>query len=201
MMKDINIKIEYMDINELTPYINNAKLHPDEQIDQIVASIKEFGFNDPIAIDKNNVIIEGHGRLLACKKAGIKTVPVIRLDHLTEAQKKAYILAHNKITMNSGFDEELLKVELEALEEMDVDLELTGFSDDELDEILDEIKIAVEELKIGNPTLVNFSGLKNEERLWAMHFINGAVFALDGSAGKIADNVFLFTLKNVSVQE
>ena len=83
MMKDINIKIEYMDINELTPYINNAKLHPDEQIDQIVASIKEFGFNDPIAIDKNNVIIEGHGRLLACKKAGIKTVPVIRLDHLT----------------------------------------------------------------------------------------------------------------------
>jgi site-specific DNA-methyltransferase (adenine-specific) len=130
------LKIEYIGLDDLVPYINNAKEHPDSQIDQIVASIKEFGFNDPIAIDGESVIIEGHGRLLAAKKLQLKQVPIIRLDHLTEAQKKAYILAHNKLTMNSGFDEELLKVELEALaNDFDYnlnDLEITGFNLDEL---------------------------------------------------------------------
>lgn len=132
----MSLKIEYIGLDELTPYVNNAKEHPDSQVDQIVASIKEFGFNDPIAIDGKNVIIEGHGRLLAAKKMKLDEVPIIRLDHLTEAQKKAYILAHNKLTMNSGFDEELLKLELEALaNDFDFDLELTGFSMDELEDL------------------------------------------------------------------
>jgi site-specific DNA-methyltransferase (adenine-specific) len=132
----MSLKIEYVGLDELTPYVNNAKEHPDSQVDQIVASIKEFGFNDPIAIDGKNVIIEGHGRLLAAKKMKLDEVPIIRLDHLSEAQKKAYILAHNKLTMNSGFDEELLKLELEALaNDFDFDLELTGFSMDELEDL------------------------------------------------------------------
>ncbi len=132
----MSLKIEYVGLDELTPYVNNAKEHPDSQVDQIVASIKEFGFNDPIAIDGKNVIIEGHGRLLAAKKMKLDEVPIIRLDHLSEAQKKAYILAHNKLTMNSGFDEELLKLELETLaNDFDFDLELTGFNMDELEEL------------------------------------------------------------------
>ena len=94
------MKIEKIKVNDLIPYENNAKLHPQEQIDQIIASIKECGFNDPIAVDENNVIIEGHGRYMALKQMGIGEVECIRLSHLTEEQKKAYILIHNKLTMN-----------------------------------------------------------------------------------------------------
>lgn len=107
-------------IEELNPYENNAKLHPQEQIDQIVRSMEEFGFNDPIAIDENNTIIEGHGRLLALKQMGEAQAPVIRLKHLTEEQKKAYILAHNQLTLNTGFDEELLASELESITGIDM---------------------------------------------------------------------------------
>jgi hypothetical protein len=139
-MKTLSLKIEYKKTDELIPYKNNAKSHPDEQIDQIVTSIKEFGFNDPIAVDKGNVIIEGHGRLMACKKLGIEDVPVIKLDHLTEAEKKAYILAHNKITMNSGFDEDVLKLELIEIEEqIGIDISDLGLDFDfDIDELDDE---------------------------------------------------------------
>jgi ParB-like chromosome segregation protein Spo0J len=95
-----------------------------------------LGFNDPIAIDENNVIIEGHGRLQALKELGETTVECIVLNHLTEAQKKAYIIAHNKLTMNTGFDIDILRVELEAIKAMDFDLTITGFELEELDEIL-----------------------------------------------------------------
>lgn len=100
----MELKIEYLSPGELIPYENNAKRHPAEQIEQIKESIKEFGFNDPIAIDKGNVIVEGHGRLIAAQEMGLEKVPVIRLDELTEEQRKAYTLVHNKLTMNSGFD-------------------------------------------------------------------------------------------------
>ena len=113
-------------IEELNPYENNAKLHPKEQIDQIVRSMEEFGNNDPIAIDENNVIIEGHGRLLALKQMGEKEVPVIRLKHLTDEQKRAYILAHNQLTLNTGFDEEILAAELESI----VGIDMTDFGFD-----------------------------------------------------------------------
>lgn len=115
------MKLEYIDINELKPYVNNAKIHTAEQIEQIKKSIEEFGMNDPIAIDQNNEIIEGHGRLLALQKLGYDKVPIIRLGHLTEEQKKAYTLVHNKLTMNTGFDVDLLKIELEDITDIDMD--------------------------------------------------------------------------------
>ena len=118
-------------IEELNPYENNAKLHPKEQIDQIVRSMEEFGNNDPIAIDENNVIIEGHGRLLALKQMGEKEVPVIRLKHLTDEQKRAYILAHNQLTLNTGFDEGILAAELESI--VGIDMADFGFDLDVVD--------------------------------------------------------------------
>ena len=126
------MKIEYKDINDLIPYVNNTRTHSEEQINQIASSIKEFGFTNPVLIDKNGGLIAGHGRVLGAKKLGLKEVPTITLDNLTEAQKKAYIIADNKIALNAGWDEELLKIELQALQEMDFDLSLTGFSDEEL---------------------------------------------------------------------
>lgn len=129
------LKVEYVDIDTIKPYKNNAKLHPKEQIEQIKKSIENFGMNDPIGI-WNNEIVEGHGRILACKELGYKQIPVIKLDHLTDEERKSYIIAHNKLTMNSDFDFNLLSLELENLKELDFDLELTGFSADEIDGLL-----------------------------------------------------------------
>ena len=128
----MNLQVEYVSINEIFPYDNNAKIHTDEQIDQIANSIEEFGMIDPIGIWKNNEIIEGHGRLMACKKLGIKTVPIIRLDELTDEQRKAYALAHNKLTMNTDFDFSILDEELASLE--DIDMSLFGFEKMEIEE-------------------------------------------------------------------
>lgn len=114
------MKIEILPINKIKPYENNAKLHPKEQIEQIKKSIKEFGNNDPIAIDENNVIIEGHGRFIALKELGYDEVEIIRLSHMTDEQKKAYILAHNKLTMNSGFDIDILELELDDIVSIDM---------------------------------------------------------------------------------
>ena len=114
------VKIEILPINKIKPYENNAKLHPKEQVEQIKKSIKEFGNNDPIAIDENNVIIEGHGRFIALKELGYDEVEIIRLSHMTDEQKKAYILAHNKLTMNSGFDIDILELELDDIVSIDM---------------------------------------------------------------------------------
>ena len=122
-------------VNDLIPYINNSRTHSEEQVNQIVASINEFGFTNPLLIDEKDNIIAGHGRLLASKKLKMEEVPCIVLSGLTEAQKKAYIIADNKMALNAGWDEELLKIELENLKELDFDLELTGFNVDELDDI------------------------------------------------------------------
>ena len=113
------LKVEYVDIDTIKPYKNNAKLHPKEQIEQIKKSIENFGMNDPIGI-WNNEIVEGHGRILACKELGYKQIPVIKLDHLTEEQKRAYILVHNKLTINTGFDIDILNEELEQIENIDM---------------------------------------------------------------------------------
>lgn len=118
------LNIEYVKTSELKPYANNAKLHPAEQVEQIKRSIEEYGFNDPIAVWKDNEIIEGHGRLIASIELGIEEVPVIRLDNLTDEERRAYALVHNKLTMNSGYDEELLDLELEGL---DTDMSVFGF--------------------------------------------------------------------------
>jgi ParB-like chromosome segregation protein Spo0J len=124
----VKLKVELLETDKLIPSITNAKQHPVEQIAQIAASIQSFGFLDPIAIGDDNKIIEGHGRLLAAQKLELKRVPVIRLSHLSVAERKAYALAHNKLTLNSGWDLDLLKVEIESLQEDNfADLELTGF--------------------------------------------------------------------------
>lgn len=126
------LKIEYVDIESITPYINNAKQHPPEQVAQIAASIKAFGMSDVIGVDEQNTVIYGHGRLLACQKLKMKTVPIVRLNHLSVAERKAFVIAHNKLTLNSGFSNELLKIELDSLKEMNFDLGLTGFTMDEI---------------------------------------------------------------------
>ena len=144
------MQIELINIDEIIPYENNAKLHPEEQIEQIKKSILEFGNNDPIAIDKNNVIIEGHGRLLALKELGYKEVEVIKLGHLTEEQRRAYTLIHNKLTMNTDFDIEILESELAAINiidmsDFDFDLsieaeEITLEDDYDVEEKLEQIE-------------------------------------------------------------
>lgn len=126
----MKLKVEYIPIEELEPYANNAKVHTAEQIEQIKESIREFGFNDPIAIWKNNEIIEGHGRLIAASELGLKTLPVIRLDDLTDQQRKAYILVHNKLTMDTGFNYDLL---MEELEELFINMSQFGFDLNEED--------------------------------------------------------------------
>lgn len=133
------MKIEKININEIIPYANNAKLHPDWQIEQIKESIEQFGNNDPIAIDENNVIIEGHGRLLALKELGYREAEIIRLTHLSDEEKRAYILAHNKLTMNTSFDLELLEQELFSIE--DIDMEEFGFDlSDEYENFIDKFQ-------------------------------------------------------------
>ena len=119
------MQIEQIKISDLKPYKLNAKEHPPSQIDKIKQSISDFGFNDPIAIDEANVVIEGHGRLQALKELGKEYVDAIRLSHLTEEQKKAYILVHNKLTLETGFDEELLNIELEGI--TNIDMTVFGF--------------------------------------------------------------------------
>lgn len=115
------LKIEYVPIDTLKAYENNAKIHTPEQIEQIKRSIEEFGFNDPIAVWHDNEIIEGHGRLMAGLEMGIKTVPIIRLDDLTDEQRKAYMLVHNKLTMNTDFDFSILETELQSITEISMD--------------------------------------------------------------------------------
>lgn len=109
------MEIVYKKVNDLIPYINNSRTHSDEQVNQIVASINEFGFTNPLLIDEKDNIIAGHGRLLSSKKLKMEEVPCIVLSGLTEAQKKAYIIADNKMALNAGWDDELLKIELENL--------------------------------------------------------------------------------------
>lgn len=133
------MKIEKIDIHKIKPYENNAKLHPLEQIEQIKKSILEFGNNDPIAVDENNIIIEGHGRLLALQELDYEEVEIIRLSHLTDEQKKAYILAHNKLTMNSGFDIDILELELDEI--VSIDMSDFGF------ELEDDFKTTNEKIK------------------------------------------------------
>src|SRR5260370_10954341 len=131
-------QIEHWLLEKLIPYARNARTHSDEQIAQIAASIREFGFTNPILVDGRDGIIAGHGRLLAARKLKLTEVPVIVLDHLTETQKLAYIIADNKLALNAGWDEETLRIELQAIGEEDFDLDLVGFSPEELAELLDE---------------------------------------------------------------
>lgn len=143
------MEIIKLKIDDITPYEKNAKIHTEEQIEQIKKSIQEFGMNDPIAVwGKNNTIVEGHGRLEALKQLGYTEVDCIRLDHLTDEERKAYTLAHNKINMNTGFDIDLLDEELDSIE--DIDMSEFGFLDNEevnLDDFFTEAEESKKEEK------------------------------------------------------
>lgn len=133
------VQIEYRPIEALIPYARNSRTHSDAQVAQIAASIREFGWTNPVLVDGSNGIIAGHGRVLAARKLGLEQVPVIELAHLTESQKRAYVLADNKLAENAGWDDELLRIELEALQAAGFDLSLTGFADDELTALMTEL--------------------------------------------------------------
>jgi DNA modification methylase len=130
------MQITEVAVEALIPYAKNSRTHDDAQVAQIAASIKEFGWTNPILVDGDKGIIAGHGRLMAARKLGLTKVPVIELKDMTEAQKKAYVIADNKLAMNAGWDMDFLKLELQDLEDADFDLSLTGFDDKELDALL-----------------------------------------------------------------
>lgn len=126
----MNLEIKYRPLDELIPYVGNAKQHPDEQVVKIASSIKEFGFNNPILLDGDNGLIAGHGRLLAAKKLGMTDVPTIELSHLSDSQKRAYILADNRLAeVHSDWDMDMLSAELDRLSEDGFDIDLTGFDE------------------------------------------------------------------------
>lgn len=136
-MRQEKTQIEYVSVDNLKAYERNARTHSDEQVQQVAESIKEFGFTNPVLIDENNELIAGHGRTMAAKSIGMKEVPAIRLKGLTAAQKKALRIADNQLALNAGWDEELLRIELGELQELDFNLDVMGFSDEELDLLLD----------------------------------------------------------------
>jgi len=127
-----NLEVAYIATTDVIPYANNPRTHSDQQVAQVAASIKEFGFNNPILLDEHNGIIAGHGRLAAAQKLSMELVPTITLVGLTEAQRKAYVIADNKLTENGGWDNDLLAVEIERLKELEIDVDLTGFDAEEL---------------------------------------------------------------------
>ena len=134
-----DLVIQYMSTDALTPYVNNSRTHSDEQVTQIASSINEWGFTNPILIDEQGGIIAGHGRLMAANKLGLEQVPTITLVGLSEAQRKAYVIADNKIALNGGWDYKLLRLEIDNLESLDFDIEMLGFDEQEIDNIFNDV--------------------------------------------------------------
>lgn len=133
--KEKETKFEIRSVDALIPYARNARTHSPEQVQKLAGSIKEFGFINPVIISDDGCVLAGHGRIMAAQKLGIKQVPCVVESHLTEAQKKAYILADNRLALDSGWDEEMLKIEISELKEMDFNLDSIGFDGVEIDEI------------------------------------------------------------------
>lgn len=130
-------RIDIWPVERLIPYSGNARTHSDDQISKVASSIKEFGFTNPILVDRSDGIIAGHCRLAAAQKLGVAEVPVVVLDHLSDAQRRAYVLADNRLALDGGWDEEILAVELGMLQDDDFDMDVIGFSDEELAELID----------------------------------------------------------------
>ncbi|MEO0031657.1 MAG: hypothetical protein RIS94_1415 [Pseudomonadota bacterium] len=139
---NFSINIENLPVSALRPYPRNARTHSAKQLKQIARSIERFGFTNPVLINDEHQIIAGHGRVEAARSLGLKTVPTLRLSHLTPAQQRAYVLADNKLALNAGWDRDLLATELQGLIELDFEVELTGFSLAEIDFVLDEARDA-----------------------------------------------------------
>lgn len=160
--------LHHKKVSDLIPYVNNSRTHSDEQVLQVASSIKEFGFTNPVLIDDDGMIIAGHGRVLAAKKLKMDEVPCLVLSGLTEAQKKAYVIADNKLALNSGWDDELLKLELEGLSDLGFDLDILGFSADELSELLkdDDVEGLTDEDEV--PDLDNIDPLSIRGDVWQL---------------------------------
>lgn len=167
----MNLEVDYLATTDLTPYANNPRTHSDQQIDQLAASIEEFGFNNPILADEHNVVLAGHGRLKAAQKLNLKLVPVINISGLTEEQRIAYVITDNKLGLNSGWDDEMLKLEIERLNELDFDLGLMGWAqlpefNEEIDySILDDDNSAIDQMAadVKKSILIDFEPEKYEE--------------------------------------
>ena len=191
------LKIEYVDIDSIKPYKNNAKLHPEEQIEQIKTSIEKFGMDDPIGV-WNNEVVEGHGRQIACKELGYTEIPIIRLDHLTDEERKAYTLAHNKLTMNSDFNFNLLEEELAKFET--IDMSEFGF-----DFSLEPTEVEVLEEDIPEPPKEPKSKLGDIYQLGEHRLMCGDSTNEDDvnllMDGKLADMVFTDPPYNVNITE
>ena len=145
MSKKTTTDMQLVALDKLVPYVNNARTHSPEQIGKLRSSLREFGFINPVIIDRDFGIIAGHGRVLAAREEGITEVPCVFVDHLTEAQKKAYIIADNRMALDAGWDEELLRVEIESLQAEAFDISLTGFGDDEIADLFGKEKDEVED--------------------------------------------------------
>ena len=169
--KTAGLKIKQINVGDLTPYEHNSRIHDGEQIAQIVASIREFGFTNPILIDEDKGIIAGHGRLMAALDLGMKTVPCITLSHLNEAQKRAYVMADNQLALNAGWDTDMLKREIEGLVNVDFDIEILGFDPNFLDDLLGgEEKQGQKDFSDGfTPTLQVVCECSNEEEQEAVY--------------------------------
>jgi ParB-like chromosome segregation protein Spo0J len=135
--------IEHLALDALIPYARNSRTHSDEQVAQIAGSIREFGFTNPVLIDGDGGIIAGHGRVMAARKLGLDEVPCIRLAHLTDAQKRAYIIADNKLALNAGWDDQMLAIEIRAICEIGFDVELTGYGENEIDGIYESFDMDI----------------------------------------------------------
>jgi len=168
----MNLEVTYLATTDLIPYANNPRTHSEQQVAQVAASIQEFGFNNPILIDEHNGIIAGHGRLAAAQKLNMNIVPTILLEGLSEAQRKAYVIADNKLTENGGWDYDLLAVEIDRLKELDIDVNLTGFEPKEVNTILgEEIEKHVSDPKVDffeNEMIMKFSSEKQLEKWYEM---------------------------------
>ncbi len=208
----MNLAVEYVNTSDIKPYKSNPKIHKNRQIRQIVNSISEFKFNNPILIDENNVIIAGHGRLLAAKHLNMLQIPVIKLTHLSEVQKKAYRIADNKLTENGEWDFDLLKVELEDLNSLNLDfnLDITGFDTADIDVMLDDTltrkEVKLDEKANSLPFIPANEVLSKEGDIWLLgkhRIICGNALEKDTYAnlfeGKKADMIFTDPPYNVKV--
>ena len=134
MVRIVAETIERRSVDSLVPYARNSRTHSEDQVAQLAAAMREFGFTNPVLIDENGGIVAGHGRIMAARAVGLTEVPCITLAGLTEAQRRAYVIADNKLALNAGWNDEVLREEMRALADADYDLDLTGFDDDELAE-------------------------------------------------------------------
>lgn len=158
-------KLELININKLIPHANNARTHSSDQIKKIQSSLREFGFINPVLIDKDCGIIAGHGRVEAARREGMTEIPCVLVEHLTEAQKKAYIIADNRLALDAEWDMEILKIELEELKEADFDILMTGFNGDEIDDIF------VAKLPGPSRTTTRLNFPKSRKRILGTHML------------------------------